>query len=121
MSRPDRAHYVIDVMPDFVNMRNNDTGEVIKVPCIQVWADPAYRDAYKSREMRDYMLRTSIDQGVGFIVRWGRADAIVVFPPAINADGEWHERRSEIVLRDADDVADAAMIGDSHKFKPATL
>src|SRR5437660_3422800 len=37
LSRPDRSHYVIDVSPDFVTLRHDDSGEPDVVSVIQVW------------------------------------------------------------------------------------
>src|SRR3954469_1149511 len=38
--RPDRAHYVIDMLPDFVEMQDNATGTQMKIPVLQIWCDP---------------------------------------------------------------------------------
>src|SRR5215471_3194906 len=46
LRRPDRAHYVIDVMPDFITLTDNETGEKHTIEVIQVWVDPDYRDAH---------------------------------------------------------------------------
>src|SRR4051812_46218248 len=37
MPRPDRAHYVIDIMPDFVTVTDNVTGATQKIQVVQIW------------------------------------------------------------------------------------
>jgi hypothetical protein len=36
-SRPDRAGYVIDIMPDFITATDNETGERFRVEVVQIW------------------------------------------------------------------------------------
>lgn len=99
MSRPDRCHYVIDCTWDYVTMVPKDGGAPIQIPVIQVWVDPAHRDAHRAPELREYMARVAIKHGAATIIRWSRQDAITVFPPAISNDGEWHERTGNLEER----------------------
>jgi hypothetical protein len=55
MSRPDRAHFVIDLTPDYITLTMNDTGEETKIGVIQVWVDPAFPEVAKGAELRAYM------------------------------------------------------------------
>jgi hypothetical protein len=99
--RPDRAHYVIDVMPDYVRMTEKETGEVRDVGVVQVWVDQAFRDAWDTPTMRAFMLRQAVEKGLATIIRYTEREAITVFPPPFDvATGEWHIiRDGEIVSR----------------------
>lgn len=44
LSRPDRAHYVINLMPDFITITNGD-GSKQNIQVDQIWVDPKYPDA----------------------------------------------------------------------------
>jgi len=90
LPRPDRAHYVIDLMPDFVTHQNDVTGECINIQVVQIWIDPNHRDAYRDPALRSYMHRRA-QEGTASIVRFNERDAIVIFPPPFDVDGEWHE------------------------------
>ena len=47
LSRPDRSHYVIDLMPDFVTLRDDATGQANHVQVVQIWVDPKHPDAHR--------------------------------------------------------------------------
>lgn len=103
MPRPDRCHYVIDIKEDFVEMVPEDGGERLRWGVIQVWVDPAYRDAYKAPELRAYMLRMATEHRMATIIRYSSREAITIFPPPLAADREWHEiHDGKIVSRDDD-------------------
>jgi Fe-S-cluster containining protein len=91
MPRPDRAHYVIDIQEDYIEMVPHDGGPKQRVGVIQVWVDPAYRDAYKAPELRAYMLRMAVDHRMATIVRFSSREAVTIFPPPICEDRQWHE------------------------------
>lgn len=91
LRRPDRCHYVIDVMPDYITAEHN--GEPITVPVIQVWADPKYPDCHRDPELRAWIIRRT---GWGAIVRWSGEDATILFPPYMMASGEWLERSQNL-------------------------
>jgi hypothetical protein len=96
--RPDRAHYVIDLAEDYVELVQ-DTGERRKIGVIQVWVDPAWPDAWRAPELRAYILRMAEQHGMAAIIRWSAADAMTVFAPPLASDGEWHEERGIMVIR----------------------
>jgi hypothetical protein len=96
LSRPDRSHYVIDIMPDFVTLRPNDGGEPQTIQVAQVWVDPKHPDAHRDPALRRWMERRA-EQGIAAIVRFNPKDAIVIFAPPFDADrGEWHEVTSGV-------------------------
>jgi hypothetical protein len=92
LRRPDRTHYVIDVMPDFIQINDNNTGETRDIPVIQVWLDPKHPDAHRDLELRAYLERRAGD-GYAALVRLNARDAIGLFAPSMSSDGQWHEVR----------------------------
>ena len=50
MRRPDLSRYVIDMIPDFVEVENSETGTRIPIEVVQVWCDPKQRDAWQMEE-----------------------------------------------------------------------
>jgi hypothetical protein len=108
LSRPDRSHYVIDVMPDFITISNNDTGAAQHVQVVQVWIDPRYPDAHRDPALRHYLERRG-QEGTAALVRFNPRDAVTIFPPAMSDDGQWHEVRgaSQQTTHTIEDVAQA--------------
>lgn len=87
LSRPDRSHYVLDIMPDYVTVVDNATGERHKVEVIQIWIDPRYPYAHRDPALRRYLER----KGKMAIVRFNSSEAIHLMPPSMASDGQWHE------------------------------
>lgn len=81
LRRPDRAHYVIDLNPDFV--RADDT----PVEVIQVWVDANYPKAHQDPALRDYISK----QNMPALVRYNERDGFLLIPPSWAGDGRWHE------------------------------
>jgi hypothetical protein len=106
MRRPDRAHYVVDVMPDYVTASEDDTGETHQIPVVQVWCDPGYPDAH-----RDPALRTWLDanQAVA-IVRFNHEEGLVVFPPSRMQNHQWLEKTSNFLREEAHSFAQVAAV-----------
>jgi hypothetical protein len=91
LPRPDRAHLVIDIVPDFISVQNNETGEIVhRVQVVQIWCDPRYPEAHRDPRLRSYLLRRG-EQGIGAIVRFNSKDALTIIPPNLASDGAWHE------------------------------
>jgi hypothetical protein len=94
LRRPDRAHYVVDIMPDFITIREpGREGQQANVEVVQIWVDPNYRDAYKDPALMDYMARLG-EKGIAAIIRYASDDAFILFPPAMTQDGTWKENHS---------------------------
>jgi hypothetical protein len=104
MPRPDRCHYVIDLSYDTAIMGQD------RVSCLQVWIDPNYPDAHKAPELRRYMLLIAEKWRSPTIIRWGSRQAMLVFPPPLTSDGEWHEDRTAVI----------APNGERHDFSGVT-
>jgi hypothetical protein len=86
MSRPDRAHYVIDMTPDFVTTAS---GESIAV--IQIWIDPDYPNAHEDPALRAFLERRG-HEGYAALIRYNKIDAFFLCPPSMSDDGQWHVR-----------------------------
>lgn len=95
LSRPDRSHYVIDVIPDYITVQQED-GSGTDIPVLQIWCDPNYPDAHRDPHLRDYIERCGIKHGMAALIRYGSADGFVIFPPSLASDGEWHEQDSNL-------------------------
>ena len=94
LSRPDRSHYVIDLIPDYVTAVHED-GRKDDIPVLQVWVDPAHRDAHRDPHLRAYIARQGEKYGMAALIRFGSTEAFVLAPPAISSDGQWHEQSGD--------------------------
>ena len=99
LSRPDRSHYVLDLMPDYVTVRDDDTGEARHIQVVQIWVDPKHPDAHRDPALRAYLERRA-EEGIAGLVRWDNTAAVAIFAPALNADGQWHEVGSNFRTKD---------------------
>jgi hypothetical protein len=90
LSRPDRSHYVIDLMPDFVSLRDNASGEIRHIEVVQIWCDPKFPDAHRDPALRRWLERRA-RKGVAALIRFNEHDAVTVFAPPFDAHGQWHE------------------------------
>jgi hypothetical protein len=97
MPRPDRAHYVIDVVLDQVIIQSNEDGSKRALGVIQVWVDPAFPDAHRAPELRAFMLREAEERGLATLIRYDEKRGFMVFPPPLCADGEWHEKGGDVL------------------------
>jgi hypothetical protein len=85
LSRPDRSHCVIDMTTDTVGI------DGVAVPVVQIWVDPAFRDAWRTPEMRGYIDMVGASYQCLTIIRFNSLEAIVVCPPSLSRDKQWHE------------------------------
>jgi hypothetical protein len=92
LTRPDRSHYVIDVMPDYVRGEHNETGASFTIPVIQIWIDPAHPDAHRDPALRAYVERRAAE-GMAALVRYGSGtdQDFTLIAPRLSEDGQWHE------------------------------
>jgi hypothetical protein len=90
LARPDRSHYVIDIMPDFITVNHDDTGEQQNIQAVQIWIDPKHPDAHRDPALRRWMFRRA-QEGKASMVRYNSKEAIVIFAPPFDDKGEWHE------------------------------
>jgi hypothetical protein len=80
--RPDRAHYVIDQMLDYVTL---ETGR--KEPVVQVWADTRYPLAYRDPDLMAFL---ELKQLPG-LVRFDNKRAVLLVPSCRSADGAYEK------------------------------
>lgn len=88
LSRPDRSHYVIDIMPEFVTATNEGQPQHIQV--VQIWCDPKHPDAHRDPALRRYLFRRA-QEGIAGLIRYNERDALVIFAPPFDINGQWHE------------------------------
>lgn len=103
MPRPDRCHYVIDMMADEMVLQPPGDAPPTKVAAIVVWLDPGFPDAHRAPELRAYLLRMAERHGAPALVRMNGRDMLAIIPPALTPDSTWQE----IHARDLAPRADA--------------
>lgn len=89
--RPDLAHYVVDIIPDFILARDDRDlpgDEPRKQPVIQIWCDPSYPDAHRDPALRAWL---ETQDGYAALVRYDNIDAIFLIPPRLSSCGTWEE------------------------------
>jgi hypothetical protein len=92
MRRPDHSGYIIDVMPDVILADGQG------VDCVQIWVDPARRDAHRDPALRTWLAEVHRLHGYIAIVRWGSAAGVLLVPPAASETGEWLELGEQTTL-----------------------
>lgn len=95
LPRPDRAHYVIDTVPDFIDC--DDADGRFRVPVVQVWVDPKHRQAHRDPKLRAWIERRARVTGQVALIRFGNAEAMVLCPPSLSSTKDWQEKTSEMV------------------------
>ena len=98
LPRPDRAHYVIDFMPDHITM-TDESGKQVDVPVFQVWVDPAFPDAWQDENLKAWMAAMADRHGFATIIRFSSRAAVTVFPPHFDADGQWNVQAGTVKAR----------------------
>jgi hypothetical protein len=92
LSRPDRSHYVIDIMPDFITLQDNATEATTSIQVVQIWIDPAHPLAHRDPALQAYLLRRG-QEGIAALVRYDTSRAVTIIPPNMigegNAPDDW--------------------------------
>lgn len=91
MGRPDHTHYVIDIMPDFVFVKEANE----HIPVVQVWCDPAHPDAHRDPALRAWLLHKAMEDGMMAVIRYDSKRGFVLIPPIFNSAREWVEHESQ--------------------------
>jgi len=94
-SRPDRAHVVVDMLPDFVTITHDDGTAPQTIPVVQVWVDPSFPDAHRDPALRAYLAKRAAD-GVAALIRFNERDAFMLLAPEMTPSGEWIEAHSNV-------------------------
>jgi len=89
MLRPDRAGYVIDMMPDMMRLENNDTGEAQEIEVVQVWVEGSRAPLVFDKKLRRYAERQA-ERRAALLLRFADGSAMAMFAPALSSDSEWH-------------------------------
>jgi hypothetical protein len=106
--RPDRANYVVDIMPDYITCVPHDGSPSIDAPVLQVWVDPAYPNAHRDPRLRRYLEA----QAMAALIRLNSREGFVIAPPNVNAGGVWYEGKGGVSLgREHTYAAKVAAIG----------
>jgi hypothetical protein len=84
LGRPDRTHYVIDMMPDVLGIDDQ------KFPAMQVWCDPKYPDAHRDPALRRLIQRWAA-KGILTLVRYDSWQGLAIFTPEQSKTGQWME------------------------------
>jgi hypothetical protein len=100
LARPDRSHYVIDIVPDSIVAQDGD--KIIHIQTIQIWCDPKFPEAHRDPRLRNYLLRRG-EEGILGQVRYGSNFAIILIPPNMNSEKKWIERPGDM---QADNIQD---------------
>jgi hypothetical protein len=104
LARPDRSHVVVDMMMDYVEARDDETGEVRRVPVVQVWVDPKYPDAHRDPGLRAYLNRRGAE-GIATLIRYSSTVGFTLWPPSMSGGG-WVQLSGQSSGRDhtADEI-----------------
>jgi hypothetical protein len=98
LPRPDRSHYVIDLMPDIITMQEDLTGKLTQIPVVQIWVDPDFPEAHRDPALRAYVERRAAE-GVAALIRFSEREGFALFAPALADDHQWHEKASNYAPR----------------------
>jgi hypothetical protein len=95
LSRPDRSHYVIDLIPDHIRITPRDGRDPYTMLVVQVWVDPAFPDAHHDPALRRYLERRAEQDDMAALVRYSGDKGFVLFAPHFDKkEGKWHECES---------------------------
>jgi hypothetical protein len=95
LRRPDRVHYVIDLVPDIITA-NDSSGKTMRMPVVQIWVDPKHRDAHRDPQLRRYLERLAETEGMAALIRFNEREGFGLFAPCLASDGQWHEQPAEL-------------------------
>ena len=110
LRRPDRSHYVIDCLPDYVKLREDSTGTVVEMPVFQIWCDPNYPDAHRDPALRAWLERKAAQRSVLGLVRYDGQRALCLFPPSVSSSGQWIEKGTNLARGEAHSREDVARV-----------
>jgi hypothetical protein len=118
LSRPDRSHYVIDIMPDFVTVVDNESGAQQNIQVVQIWCDPNHREAHRDPALRAYLSRRA-EEGIIGMVRFDTQDALTIIPPKMASDNQWHEHTSGVREKQHTIIDILQALGEKHEKQAA--
>lgn len=99
LPRPDRAHYVVDPLIDFIELEHPAAGRV-RIDVVQVWVDPRHPDAHRDPALRAYLAAAALKFNRAALVRYDATRGITLFAPSMTNTGDWIEGASTSLGRD---------------------
>lgn len=105
LRRPDRAHYVVDILPDFITTQPHDGSPGRRVPVVQVWLDPAHPTAWRDAALFKFLEARS-HNGFAALIRSGSGKSFVLIPPVMNSENAWQAVESELAVEPEHSAAD---------------
>jgi hypothetical protein len=93
LPRPDRSHYVIDLIPDFITMKPHDGSPPTHIEVVQVWIDPAHKLAHRAPSFRRWLAAKNKPA----MIRYNSRDGFVLFPPSMTDGQGWVEHESGVM------------------------
>lgn len=118
LRRPDRTHFVIDCLPDYITLQDGVTGKAHKIPVLQIWVDPDYPDAHRDPQLRAYLDEQG-RQGFMALVRYDSQRAFLLAPPSLVSDGQFHELHTSTAPEGQHRASDIAQVLHGQKSKEA--
>lgn len=94
LPRPDRAGYVVDMMPDFV-VFGDDVLTGKRVDALQIWADTKRPEAWRGAV--DWIKRVIGKKQAVAVIRFSSTEAVTLVPPCLTDTGEWAEIDSRVM------------------------
>jgi hypothetical protein len=91
MRRPDRAGYVVDIMPDTIVVQTDEGNR--EMTAVQIWADPKRPHSYRDPALMEWLAAKWASAEVLGLVRFDTRRAVVLLPPALTG-GDWVEMHS---------------------------
>lgn len=110
LRRPDRSHYVVDCLPDYVTLREDATGRAVEMPVIQIWCDPNYPDAHRDPALRAWIERKAAQRAVMALIRYDSQRAIALIPPSVSTSGLWIEKTTNHAVGETHSREDVARV-----------
>jgi len=95
LPRPDHAHYVVDMVIDYITAIPQDGGEPRQASVVQVWVDPDFPDAHRDPKLRAYLLMMAEQFNCAAVIRYGPRRGFTLAAPPF-AGGEWLEITSQL-------------------------
>jgi hypothetical protein len=112
--RPDRSHYVFDLVPDYITA--TEDGERQNIEVVQVWVDPDYPDAHRDPALREYLAKLG-ERGIMALIRYSAMDGFTLVPPAMMQDRQWHESHTGMKETEHTAADRAAVLGANFHMK----
>jgi hypothetical protein len=105
--RPDRSHYVVDPLPDYITVTEPDKPNR-HIPVVQVWVDPAFPNAYRDPVLLAFLEKRHAESGDVAIIRYSDRNSFILWPPNSNTTGTWQEFHGGAVRDTPHNLVDVA-------------